>query len=89
MFLNVWIKCLVCECRDCNCVFTFLQRVDETLDVAGEDSSQAAEEADLGYFAEEGKPPSKTQLRINPFYFSLYHLYCTMLLYYSYGLGLY
>ena len=31
------------------------------LDAAGEDSSQAVEEADPGYIAEEGKPPSKTQ----------------------------
>jgi hypothetical protein len=37
----------------------FPQRVDETPDVAGEDSSQA-EEAVPGDTAEEGKPSSKT-----------------------------
>ena len=58
------------------------------IDAAGEDSSLAVEEADPGYIADEGKPPSKTQTPHNPFYFSLYHLYCIMLLY-SYGLGLY
>ena len=68
-------------------MFTFPQRLDETLDVAGEDSSQA-EEAVPGDTVEEGKRPSKTQTPYYPFYFSLCHLYCTMLLYYSYGLGL-
>ena len=67
----------------------FSQRVDETLDVAGEDSSQAVEEADPGYIAEEGKPPSKLKLRFTHFYFSLYHLYCIMLVLCSYGLWLY
>ena len=37
----------------------FPQRVDETLDAAGEDSFQAAE-AIPGDTAEEGKPSSKT-----------------------------
>ena len=67
----------------------FPQRVDETLDAAGEDSSQAIEEADPGYIADEGKPPPKFKLRITHFYFPLYHLYCIMLVLYSYGLGLY
>ena len=68
-------------------MFIFPQRVDETLDVAGEDSSQA-EDAVPGDTAEEGKPPSKTQTLLYPFLLSLYHLYCIMLLN-SYGLGLY
>jgi len=54
------------------------QHVDDTPYVAGEDSSLAAEEADPGYFAEEGKPPSKTQTLLYLFLLSfvsfiLYH----------------
>ena len=58
-------------------MFIFPQRVDETLDVAGEDSSQA-KDAVAGDTAEEGKPPSKTQTPFYPFLLSfvsfiLYH----------------
>ena len=75
--LNAWFECIVCECCDCNCVFTFPQRVDKTLDVAGEDSSQAKDVVPRD-FADEGKPPSKTQTPHYPFYFPfvsfiLYH----------------
>ena len=67
----------------------FPQRVDETIDAAGEDSFQVVEEADPGYIANEDKPPSKLKLRITHFYFPLYHLDGIMLVLYSYGLGLY
>ena len=50
------------------CEFSFVsQRVDETIDAAGEDPSQAVEEADPGYIAEEGKPLSKLKLRFTHF----------------------
>ena len=52
----VWML-IMDEC-DCTGVLSFSQCVDETLDVAGEDSSQA-EEAVPGDTAEEGKPSSK------------------------------
>ena len=57
----------------------FLQRVDEMFDATGEDSSQAVKEADPGYIANEGKPPSKLKLNIYPFLLSfvsfiLYHV---------------
>ena len=52
------------------CEFSFVsQRIDEKIDAAGEDPSQAVEEADPGYNAEEGKPPSKLKLRITLFIF--------------------
>ena len=47
----------------------FSQRVDDTPYAAGEDPSQAVEEADPGYIAEEGKPPSKLKLCITLFIF--------------------
>jgi len=54
-----WMWCAVC----CFClvviVCSFPQRVDEPLDVPGEDSFQA-KEAVPGDTAEEGKPSSKT-----------------------------
>ena len=50
---------IMSEC-DGNCVLSFPQRVDETLDIAGEDSSQADKEAVPVDIAEEGKPSSKT-----------------------------
>ena len=61
----------------CNGVF-LPQRVDDTPYAAGEDSSLAAEEADPGYIADEGKPPTKLKLRFTHFYFPfvsciLYH----------------
>ena len=64
------------KCDGNECYF-FPQRVDETLDVAGEDSSQA-EDAVPGDTAEEGKPPSKTETPHYPVYFPfvsfiLYH----------------
>jgi len=64
----------------CNGVFS-PQRVDDTPYVAGEDSSLAAEEADPGYFAEEGKPPSKLK---TPHYLSLtfFYIICTLSYYY-------
>ena len=53
----VWML-IMSEC-DGNCVLSFPQRVDETLDVAGEDSFQD-EEAVPGDIVEEGNPSSKT-----------------------------
>src|SRR4051812_48713123 len=55
------------------CVYIFLQRVDEALDVAGEDSSQA-KEAVPGDTAEEGKPSSKLNPFVLHFYFLMYHV---------------
>jgi len=63
----------------------FLQRVDETLDVAGEDSFQA-EEAVPGDIVEEGKPSSKTQTLVLHFYFFV--PYYIMLLLYHFGNGI-
>ena len=67
---------VVWKLYDCLSVIVcyFSQRVDETLDVAGEDSSQAVKEADPGYITNKGKPPSKLKLRFTHFYFPLYHL---------------
>ena len=60
-------------------MYFFPQCVDDTPYVAGEDSSLAAEEADPGYFAEEGKPPSKTQ---TPLYLLLLY-FLTFVLYHA------
>ena len=68
-------------------VYLFLQRVDEALDVAGEDSSKA-EEAVPGDTAEEGKPSSKLKLLSYIFtFFVPYYIscYCYIIL----GMGLY
>ena len=62
------------------CLF-FPQRVDKTLDVAAEDSSQAADEAVPADTAEEGKPSPKTQplsyvLKFSlSLYQAIYHYY--------------
>ena len=55
------------------CVYIFPQRLDEPLDVVGEDSSQA-EEAVPGDTAEEGKPSSKLNPFVLHFYFLMYHV---------------
>ena len=56
------------------CVYLFPQCVDEALDVAGEDFSQA-KEAVPGDTAVEGKPSPKTQplSYVLNFFLSLYH----------------
>ena len=66
---------------------SFPQRVDEPLDVAGEEPSPATEDFDPGQFASEGKPTFKTQPKRPTFLHSLYHVIIILVLL-QLGLGL-
>ena len=74
------IVCLLC-CHVSDCVILFPQRVDEPLDVAGEEPSPATEDFDPGQFASEGKPTSKTQPSCPTFLLSLSHVFIIQVLY--------
>ena len=63
----------------------FPQRVDEPLDVAGEDPSPATEDFDLRQLASKGKPTFKTQPNVlHFFYIFKYHVLTIMYLLFLY-----
>ena len=74
------IVCLLC-CHVSDCVILFPQRVDEPLDVAGEEPSPATEDFDQSQFASKGKPTYKTQPNVLHFYI-LYIMYLLFMYYY-------
>ena len=80
----VWML-IMSEC-DGNCVLSFPQRVDETLDVAGEGSFQATKEAVPADTVQEGMSSAKTQplsYVLNLFlswYYAIYHYYVSYIM---------